>query len=554
MLAKLFVQNYALIKELDIDLEKGLTIITGETGAGKSILLGALSLILGSRADTSVLLDKDEKCIVEGTFRIENYDLKDFFQSNELDYEPVTTIRREINPAGKSRAFINDTPVTRGILKEIGDRLIDIHSQHQTLMLHDNSFQLSVIDSFAGTSKLIQNYRNSYLNYGKLKREYIQLKESYEKTKADMDYFRHQINQIEEAKFKQGEQEELEAEQEMLDHAEEIKAALTSSALLLSSDETSILSLLREAKLNISKIRNFFHEAESIYSRTESAVIELDDLAAEIEKLASSVEADPGRLSQINERLDLIYSLCQKHRVATLNELIVKERELRDHLKTLVSSDERLVELETLLSKLEGELTAVSEEISGKRQKILPDVEKRITDLLKQLGMPNARFRIEFVKGMEFRPSGIDTAEFLFSANKQIAPENLAKIASGGELSRVMLSLKSLLSQNNNLPTIIFDEIDSGVSGEVADKVGQILSGMGKYMQVVNITHLPQVASRGTKHYHVYKDDTEDSTITRVRLLSADERVLEVARLLSGSEVTETAMRNARELMKAAIN
>jgi DNA repair protein RecN (Recombination protein N) len=554
MLAKLFVQNYALIKELDIDLEKGLTIITGETGAGKSILLGALSLILGSRADTSVLLDKDEKCIVEGTFRIENYDLKDFFQSNELDYEPVTTIRREINPAGKSRAFINDTPVTLGILKEIGDRLIDIHSQHQTLMLHDNSFQLSVIDSFAGTSKLIQNYRNSYLNYRKLKREYIQLKESYEKTKADMDYFRHQINQIEEAKFKQGEQEELEAEQEMLDHAEEIKAALTSSALLLSSDETSILSLLREAKLNISKIRNFFHEAESIYSRTESAVIELDDLAAEIEKLASSVEADPGRLSQINERLDLIYSLCQKHRVATLNELIVKERELRDHLKTLVSSDERLVELETLLSKLEGELTAVSEEISGKRQKILPDVEKRITDLLKQLGMPNARFRIEFVKGMEFRPSGIDTAEFLFSANKQIAPENLAKIASGGELSRVMLSLKSLLSQNNNLPTIIFDEIDSGVSGEVADKVGQILSGMGKYMQVVNITHLPQVASRGTKHYHVYKDDTEDSTITRVRLLSADERVLEVARLLSGSEVTETAMRNARELMKAAIN
>jgi len=554
MLAKLFVQNYALIRELDIDLENGLTIITGETGAGKSILLGALSLILGSRADTSVLLDKDEKCIVEGTFRIENYDLKDFFQSNELDYESVTTIRREINPAGKSRAFINDTPVTLGILKEIGERLIDIHSQHQTLMLHDNSFQLSVIDSFAGTSKLILNYRGSYLNFRKLRKEYTQLKESYEKIKADMEYFQHQIKQIDEAKFKQGEQEELEAEQEMLDHAEEIKAALNSSSVLLSSDETSILSLLRETKLNISKIKNFFPEAEGVYSRTESSIIELDDLASEIEKLASSAEADPKRLSQINERLDLVYSLCQKHRVATLNELIVKEEELKEHLKTLVSSDERLEELEDLLAREEKELAVVSEEISAKRQKILPDVEKRITDLLKQLGMPNAKFRIDFIKGTEFRPSGIDTAEFLFSANKQIAPENLAKIASGGELSRVMLSLKSLLSQNNNLPTIIFDEIDSGVSGEVADKVGQILSGMGKYMQVVNITHLPQVASRGTKHYHVYKDDTKDSTITKVRLLSADERVLELARLLSGSEVTETAMKNARELLKAAIN
>ncbi|MBK9391976.1 MAG: DNA repair protein RecN [Bacteroidetes bacterium] len=554
MLAKLFVQNYALIRELDIDLENGLTIITGETGAGKSILLGALSLILGSRADTSVLLDKDEKCIVEGTFRIENYDLKDFFKSNELDYESVTTIRREINPAGKSRAFINDTPVTLGILKEIGDRLIDIHSQHQTLMLHDNSFQLSVIDSFAGTSKLIQNYRGSYLNFRKLKKEYTQLKESYEKIRADMEYFQHQINQIGEAKFKQGEQEELEAEQEMFDHAEEIKSALNSSSVLLSSDETSILSLLREVKLNISKIKSFFPEAESIYSRTESSVIELDDLAFEIEKLASSVEADPKRLTQINERLDLLYSLCQKHRVATLNELIVKEEELKEHLKTLVSSDERLEELEALLTVEEKELASLSEEISSKRQKILLDVEIRITDLLKQLGMPNARFRIDFIKGTEFRPTGIDTAEFLFSANKQIAPENLAKIASGGELSRVMLSLKSLLSQNNNLPTIIFDEIDSGVSGEVADKVGQILSGMGRYMQVVNITHLPQVASRGTKHYHVYKDDTKDSTITRVRLLSADERVLELARLLSGSEVTETAMKNARELLKAAIN
>lgn len=554
MLIKLFVQNYALIKELDVELENGLTIITGETGAGKSILLGALSLILGTRADTSVLLEKNEKCIVEGTFRIDEYDLNELFQSNELDYEPVTTLRREINPAGKSRAFINDTPVTVNLLKEIGDRLIDIHSQHQTLMLNNNSFQLNVIDSFAGTASLLRNYRSSYLNYRKLKKEYLLLKESYEKNKADMEYFRFQISQLEDARLKQGEQEELEAEQELLGHAEEIKSALAGSSLLFTSDQTSILSLLREVKLSIGRIKSFLPEGEILYTRTESSLIELDDLAGEIEKLAASLEADPQRLARVNDRLDQIYTLIRKHRVPNLNDLIIKTGELKEHLKTMASSDERLSELESLLLSEESNLKNISEEMSAKRKIVIPEIELKITELLRQLGMPNGKFRILLSGASEFKPSGIDNADFLFSANKQIAPENLAKIASGGELSRVMLSLKSLLSRNNNLPTIIFDEIDAGVSGEVADKVGQILAGMGKYMQVVNITHLPQVASRGTKHYHVYKDDTDDSTITKVRLLSDDERVLEVARLLSGSEVTETAMKNARELLKAAIN
>ena len=554
MLAKLFVRNYALIKELDVSLENGLTIITGETGAGKSILLGALSLILGSRADTSVLLDKSEKCVVEGTFRIEEYDLKEFFQLNELDYDHVTIIRREINQAGKSRAFINDTPVTLGILKEIGELLIDIHSQHQTLMLQDNSFQLSVIDSFAGTAKLLQNYKTSYSDYRKLKKEYTQLKESYDKNKADMEYFQHQLNQLNEAALKQGEQAELESEQEMLNHSEEIKIALNNSAELISSDESSVLSQLRDLRSHISRIRKFLPEGETLYSRIESSLIELDDLASEIDKLAESVDADPQRLNQINDRLDLIYSLCQKHKAADLDELIKRGEEIKNYLNTLVSSDERMEKLESLLTAEENKLGIISKELSSKREQILPEVEKKITELLRQLGMPNAKFRIDFTRGAEYRASGIDNAEFLFSANKQIPPENLAKIASGGELSRVMLSLKSLLSQNNNLPTIIFDEIDSGVSGEVADKVGQILEGMGKYMQVVNITHLPQVASRGSMHYHVYKDDTDDSTITKVRLLNNDERILEVARLLSGSEVTETAMKNARELLNAALN
>jgi DNA repair protein RecN (Recombination protein N) len=491
---------------------------------------------------------------VEGTFRIEEYELNDFFISNELDYAIVTTLRREINPAGKSRAFINDTPVTVNLLKELGERLIDIHSQHQTLMLNDNSFQLSLIDSFSGTAKLKNEYRETYSGYRKLKKEYAAIKEKSDKNKTDLEYYQFQYNQLDGAKLKQGEQAELETEQELLGHTGEIKLALSSSSNLFSAEGISILSMLREVKSNLGRIRTFLTETESLLSRTESTIIELDDLAAELEKLSSSIEADPHRLDQVNKRLDTIYSLIQKHRVNDLNELISKKDEIKGLINSIVSSDERLTELKILIEKDVNLLKSISEEISEKRKNVIPDIELRIIALLKQLGIPNAKFKISITRLDDFTATGIDQADFLFSANKQIEPENLAKIASGGELSRVMLSLKSLLTKNNNLPTIIFDEIDSGVSGEVADKVGQILSGMGKYMQVINITHLPQVASRGTRHYHVYKDDTDNSTFTRVKLLSPEERILEVARLLSGSEVTETAMKNARELLKAGIN
>lgn len=554
MLVKLYVQNYALIKDLDVEFENGLTIITGETGAGKTILLGALSLILGTRADTSVLLEKNEKCIVEGTFRIEEYDLTEFFTNNGLDYEPVTILRREINPAGKSRAFINDTPVTINLLKELGDRLIDIHSQYQTLMLSDNSFQLSVIDSFAGTVRLKAEYARVYKNFRNLKKEYAEAKEKADRNKADIEYYRFQLNQLEGAKLTGGEQEELEKEQELLAHAEEIKLALSSASALFSSDTGSILSMLREARSTLSKIRDFLPQGEEFLARADTSFIELNDLATEIEKLAASIDADPHRLAIVNNRLDTIYSLIQKHRVNNLNELIIKREDIKQLVKSIETGDERLTELESILLEETGVLTKLADEISAKREHILTEAEKNITGLLKQLGMPNARFRISFSKLEDFTPSGTDHADFLFSANKQVEPENLAKTASGGELSRVMLSLKSLLTKNTNLPTIIFDEIDAGVSGEVADKVGQILSGMGKYMQVVNITHLPQVASRGTKHYHVYKDDTGDSTVTRIKLLSPDERILEVARLLSGSEVTPTALKNAKELLQSARN
>jgi len=552
MLSKLYVQNYALIRELDVVLEEGLTIITGETGAGKTILLGALSLILGNRADSSVLLDKNEKCIVEGTFRIEEYDLNDFFTANELDYEPVTILRREINPAGKSRAFINDTPVTVNLLKELGERLIDIHSQHQTLMLNDNSFQLNVIDSFAGTLKIKEEYRRTYRKFRSVQKEYNGLKEKADRNKADLEYYQFQLKQLEDAKLIEGEQEELEREQELLSHAGEIKLALGTASGLFSSEGTSILASLREAKVNLDKIREFLPQGDELINRLQSSFVELDDIAAELDKLLTSIDADPARLAHVNDRLDTIYALIQKHRAGSLDALILKREEIRNLIESIITSDDRIIDLETLLAKETENLKRVAGDISSKRKNVLPDVEKKITDILKQLGMPNARFRIVLEDEPGFTPAGTDHADFLFTANKQVEPENLAKTASGGELSRVMLSLKSLLTRNTSLPTIIFDEIDSGVSGEVADKVGQILAGMGKYMQVINITHLPQVASRGKRHYHVYKDESGDETITRIKLLSADERVTEVARLLSGSEITDTAIKNAKELIKAA--
>jgi len=551
MLVKLTVRNYALIRELDLTLENGLTIITGETGAGKSILLGALSLILGSRADSSVLLDKNEKCVVEGNFKIEEHDLEDFFASNDLDYESPAILRREVNPAGKSRAFINDTPVTINLMKELGDRLIDIHSQHQVLMLNDNAFQLNIIDSFAGTGSLRNDYSNAFKKFKKLHKEYNELKEKSDRNKADLEYYQFHLNQLEEAKLVKGEQDELEKEQEILEHAEEIKQSLTNISQLFSRDQTSILAMLREVKAVGGKISMYLPSVQNIMERISSSYIELDDLANEIEKLEQDTEADPGRLAKINDRLDHIYSLIQKHRLKNLDELFLKKEEIEGIIKSIVSSDDRLSGLESSLKTSIENLTSLSEEISEKRKSSLPEIELKITGLLKQLGMPNGRFRISLSRSKDFTRSGIDSADFLFSANKQTDPENMARIASGGELSRVMLSLKSVMTKNRNLPTIIFDEIDSGVSGEVADKVGQILSGMGKYMQVVNITHLPQVASRGTRHYHVYKEDSGDSTITRIKLLSPGERIQEVARLLSGSEITETAVRNAKELIKA---
>lgn len=551
MLVRLSVNNYVLIRELDLSLDKGLTIITGETGSGKSILLGALSLILGSRADTSVLLDMKEKCVVEGTFKIDGYDLEEFFTSQDLDYDTIAILRREISPSGKSRAFINDTPVNLGVMRELGDRLIDIHSQHQTLMLRNNSFQLGIIDAFASLDTLKDSYSRVFTSYRKLTREYHELAEESEKNKSDVEYYRFQLSQLEQARLKRGEQAELEKEQELLTHAEDIVSALSGASGLFSGEDGPILSKLREARNLISRIRSFIPEGESLVSRIDSAFIEMDDLSGEIEKLAAGIEADPEKLKTVNDRLDHLYSLMQKHRVKDADELIDRKEQIERTVSSVATTDERLGEIEKELAVTRNELTSLADELSERRRSALPHIETRMTDMLKQLGMPNARFKISVQQLDDFIASGRDSADFMFSANRNTEPEDIARIASGGELSRVMLSLKSLMTRNSSLPTIIFDEIDSGVSGEVADKVGQILSGMGNYMQVVNITHLPQIASRGGRHFHVYKTDEGDSTITRIKLLSGEERILEVARLLSGSEVTETAVRNARELISA---
>lgn len=550
MLVRLTVQNYALIRELDMEPGNGLTIITGETGAGKSILLGALSLILGSRADTSVLLNKVEKCVVEGVFDLAGKDMEIYFRENDLDYDDRTILRREINPAGKSRAFVNDTPVTLNIIKDIGDRLVDIHSQHNNLLLSDSSFQLGVIDSIAGNNDLLHSYRVVYEEHRKLKKEYDLLKEKTDNNTADLEYYQFQFKQLEEVRLRDGELEELEAERQLLSHAEEIQTELASVTAMVSEGDLSALNLLKSSLGSLKKVSDFIAGGEDIVKRFESASIEIDDIASELARFLGTIEADPARLRELNDRNDLLFTLLHKHRVNTIAELIVRRDELNDLIGTIETSDEHLTRLEASIKKIGGELESLASTLSESRGIVVPQLEERVAALLRSLGIPNARFTVRMGKASTYTPAGSDKAEFLFSANRQVPPESLSQVASGGELSRVMLSLKYLLSQSRNLPSIIFDEIDSGVSGEVAGMVGSMLSEMGKSMQVINITHLPQIAALGDRHFFVYKNDTTDSTITHIRLLSDEERLLEVARLLSGSEITTAAVENARTLFK----
>lgn len=549
MLKSLLVQNYALINHLDIQFHPGFSIITGETGAGKSILLGALGLILGQRADTGVLHDKSGKCIVEGVFEIENYDLKSFFEENDIDFEKTTTIRREISESGKSRAFINDTPVNLNLLRDLTARLVDIHSQHETLLLSDSLFQMEVLDVLAGVSSDLSSYKKVYQEFRATERLFAQLMDEARQAATDLDYFQFQLIQLEEARLSAGEQEELEEEQKALSHAEEIQSNLALSSGLLSVGDNSILPVLKEALSALLKVQGFYPKLESLSERLNSSLIELKDISVEIERLAGSIEIDPGRLLLVNERLDLIYGLQQKHKVATVEELLAIRDELAGKVSHIQSYDEEIEKTAHRLEELKKSVASLAVIISEKRKGVVPSMEEKVMDILRNLGIPNASFRISITDLPDYSIHGIDKVVYLFSANKQTTPMELSRVASGGELSRVMLSLKSLVSESRLLPTIIFDEIDAGVSGEIADKMGNILRKMSKGIQLVNITHLPQVASKGDSHYFVYKLDNEKATYTHIKLLNSEERVLEIARMLSGEELTDAAIRNARELM-----
>lgn len=550
MLRRLTVKNYAIIRELDMGFGDGFTIITGETGAGKSILLGALGLVLGERADTSVLLSKDEKCVVEADFNIRGYDLEGIFEANDVDYDDDITLRREISPAGKSRAFINDTPVNLGVMKELGDRLIDVHSQHQTLLLGTGGFQMRVIDAFAGNTAVFRKYGIAYIRHLKAKREYDAANAEAERGKADHEYYLHQLDELRAARFVSGEQEELEKEQEMLSNAGEIKEALSAVTAALSGDEVSSLSLLRMVRSNLARISGWLPEAGELEKRLETLFVDLNDISYEAEKLNDRTSADPGRLEYVNRRLDTVYTLLQKHRCSDLEELLARQKQIEGIVSATADIDEKIERLKKNADDAHAAVMDLALRLSETRRSSVASLDSEITAMLHKLGMPHARFTTGLTGLSSPGPSGLDRAEFLFSANRQVEPEELSRCASGGELSRVMLCLKSILATSSGVPAIIFDEIDSGVSGEVASMVGNILAEMGKNMQVINITHLPQVASKGKIHYHVYKEESDHSTITRVRLLSDEERVTEVARLLSGSTITEAAVRNARELLR----
>jgi len=550
MLKSLFIKNYVLIRHLEIDFYPGFSIISGETGAGKSILLGAISLIVGQRADTGVLMDKKEKCIVEIRFTLESDDLKPFFEEKDLDYEEVTVIRREINSSGKSRAFINDTPVNLPVLREMGMNLIDIHSQHQNLLLGNTLFQLKVVDDFAGQWKLLEDYETTYTRYKKLEQRYRELVEMADKSKADLDYNQYQFDQLEKARLEKDEQQELEEELETLNHAEEIKTNLSHASFLLSEDENALLVKLKEIHSLVQKVVPFMPSAGEIEKRLDSAHIELKDLASEIENLSIGVEYNPERIQEISDRLDLIYSLQQKHRVDSIADLLAIKDELQTRLNEITSYDQQIETVSSELDETKQQLEAEAKKLSDKRKNTIPEIEKKITHLLKELAIPNGRFSIRQSRTEDYTPTGIDEIQFLFSANKQSRLQDIGTVASGGEISRLMLSLKSLISRSAALPTIIFDEIDAGVSGDTADKVGLLMSQMANEMQVINITHLPQVASRGKYHYLVYKEDKKDSTFTYIKLLNREERIVEIAKLLSGEELTDAALKNAKELLK----
>jgi DNA repair protein RecN (Recombination protein N) len=549
MLTSLSINNYALIDKLSIDFSNGFSTITGETGAGKSILLGALGLVLGKRADLTSLKNKEEKCIIEGHFSIEKYALKDFFELNDLDYEEVTIIRREILPSGKSRAFVNDSPVNLQTLVELSEYLLDIHSQHQTRELTEEQFQFQIIDAVASNQNLLVDYRHKLKNYKSLLNTVEQQKELYAEGIKEQDYLAFLYTELEQANLIEGEQEEMEIQLEKLNNVELIKEQLEKSLLLSDNEQFGILQQIKEFKIAIQKISQFSSEYALLYERIESISIELKDIVNELNLFSDSVDNDPERLAFISQKLQLIYTLQKKHQVNTIGELLQIQQELNGKVSSLETLEKSILGLENQIQKEQTILIDLAKNIHFNRKNSLPRLTKMLISILSQLGMPNVQFNIELTFSDTFFSNGKDTIQFLISTNKGSDFGLLKKVASGGEMSRIMLAVKAVLAQYSSLPTLIFDEIDTGVSGEIANKMGDIMKEMSKNMQIFAITHLPQIAAKGNFHYKVFKSDLGDKTKSEIILLNNDERIIEIAQILSGNSLSDSAINHAKALL-----
>lgn len=551
MLNRLSIKNYALINEIDISFSKGLTIITGETGAGKSIILGALSLILGQRSESKYFFNQEKKCIIEGYFNIESYDLHDFFKENDIDYEAQTILRREILNEGKSRSFINDTPVTLSILKALGERLIAIHSQHAVLEINKESFQLLTLDSIAENTELLTNFQSSYKNLKEFSSTLEALESKAAKIKAEADYHQFLFDELEAAQLNSDEQDSLEEELNRLTHSEEIKRNLQNFNHLVSEQEQPALELIKDSISKLEQVEHFLPQLKDLLTRLRSSYLEIKDISEEVAMLESETSVDEERSQIIQDRLSLLFKLQQKHQVNTVSELIEIQFELGEKIEAVSLNDELIKELLKNKEKAEKQSRDLASQLTASRRRAIPKIESRIHDILKKAGMPQSVFKIELtdLEGNQLRSTGKDRIQFNFSANTGQLPQPVNKVASGGELSRLMLAIKSIIAETTSLPTIIFDEIDIGISGEIAIKVGEIMEDLGANLQVIAITHLPQIAAKGASHFKVYKTQDDSGTSTNIGLLNSEERIQEIAQMLGGAKPSETAFMHAKELL-----
>ncbi|HQO87167.1 MAG TPA: DNA repair protein RecN [Bacteroidia bacterium] len=549
MLTRLVIKNYVLIRELDINFSDGLSIITGETGAGKSILLGAMGLVLGERADAKTLFDKNNKCIIEAEFSISHYNLKDFFSQHDIDFENYTIIRREINAEGKSRAFVNDTPVNLSVLKELSSYLVDVHSQHQTLTLNTSAFQLNVLDITAGNQKQLNDYNNLFNEYKKLLKQVAELKALENKSIAESEFLQFQFDELEAAGLKSGEFEKIESELQILNNTENIVLTLDSTSDILSEGETNVLSNITQAVNRLNGIARLHPSLTDILKRIQSCNIELKDISSELTAHKSQFSLNPSQLEILNDRLSVYNKLLQKHRVKNADDLIVLQQGIASQLQSFQSLADEIEKCEKQTQEIYHSLRLIAEELHNKRQKAAQSFKKDILKLLKEVSLNDAQFDIDLTTTEELTTAGTTAVRFLFSANKGVTVMELAKVASGGELSRLMLCIKALIANKTSMPTIIFDEIDTGISGEVAHKVGNLIEQLSKSRQVLAITHLPQMAGKGKTHYFVFKHIEKGIAQSRIKTLTPDERVVEIAKMLSGEEVTDASLQNARHLL-----